>query len=60
VVLVGSLDAADQHVTLPGIDTHTRARALRAPCWVIVLGVQLLGGSEALSRLLSVLLSSGS
>jgi hypothetical protein len=43
-LMVGSLAESTQHVVLQNVTTDARSRALRAPCWVIVLVVQLLGG----------------
>jgi len=51
--LVGSVYASEQQVTLPGIVTHTTSRALRAPCWVLVLLVGLVDPLEALRTALS-------
>jgi len=58
--MVGSVSQVEQHVTLPGIDTVTSSRALRAPCWAIVLGVHVLVVDDVLSRLLGALLPSAS
>lgn len=44
--LIGSVVESHQHVVLGDITTDTRARAVRAPWWAVVLGVQLLAGSD--------------
>lgn len=52
---VGSLHESNQHVVLKDVTTDTRSRALRAPCWAVVVGVQLLAQldlPELLGRLL--------
>jgi hypothetical protein len=53
-IMVGSVAQSEQHVTLPGIDTVTRSKALRAPCWALVIGVQLLAGDGPVWRLLGL------
>jgi hypothetical protein len=47
-LMVGSLAESTQHVVLQNVTTDARARALRAPCWVIVVSVHLLAGGGAL------------
>lgn len=41
-LMVGSVSESTQHVVLENVTTDARSRALRAPCWAIVVGVQLL------------------
>jgi len=53
-VMVGSLVESNQHVEMPGIVTKTRARAVRAPCWTIVLAVQLVAGHDLLTRIVDI------
>lgn len=56
--LVASVAESTQHVVLQNVTTDARSRALRAPCWVIVLVVQLVAGEtalELLQRLVSLL-----
>jgi hypothetical protein len=36
-VTVGSVSESTQHVTLPGIVTVSRSRALRVPWWVLAV-----------------------
>jgi hypothetical protein len=52
-LMVGSVSASEQEITLPGVVTHTRSKAVRAPCWVLVVTVVLLDPSEALRMALS-------
>lgn len=40
-LMVGSVSESTQHVVLENVTTDARSRALRAPCWAIVVGVQL-------------------
>jgi hypothetical protein len=47
-LMVGSLAESTQHVVLQNVTTDARSRALRAPCWVIVLVVQLVAGGAGL------------
>jgi hypothetical protein len=47
-LMVGSLAESTQHVELQNVTTDARSRALRAPCWVIVLVVQLVAGGAGL------------
>lgn len=47
-VMVGSVSEVEQHVTLPDVVTTTRSRALRAPCWALVLLSQVLGSGGPL------------
>lgn len=60
-VVVGEYAEAEQHITLPGIVTRTRSRALRVPLWLLA-GHALLtvGGAhssalvDAVARLLFI------
>jgi hypothetical protein len=57
-LMVGSLAESTQHVELQNVTTDARSRALRAPCWVIVLVVQLVAGGaglELVQRLVQLL-----
>jgi hypothetical protein len=56
-LMVGSLAESTQHVVLQNVTTDARSRALRAPCWVIVLVVQLVAGGagvELVQRLVQL------
>ena len=55
-LMLGSISASEQDVTLPGIVTHTRSKALRAPCWVIVCLVLVADPVEALRALVGGML----
>jgi hypothetical protein len=55
-IMVGSVASSTQHVTMPGIDTTTRSKALRAPCWVLVLVVQLVASGGYWGGILDALI----
>jgi len=58
-VMVGTVVSATQEVTMPGVRTVTRSRALRAPCWVIVAAAQLASATGLLEALTRWLLPGG-
>jgi len=58
VVMVGSVASATQDVTLPGVHTVTRSRALHAPWWVIVLVVHVTSAGGPLEGLLQLVYGS--
>jgi hypothetical protein len=58
-LMAGSLHESTQHIELQGITTDTRARALRLPCWAVVVAVQVLAGGTGRDVLQLVLAQLG-
>jgi hypothetical protein len=53
LVTVGESVSATQHVTLPGIVTVTRSRALQVPPWALAVHLALILVDGPLGRLLA-------